>query len=249
MTQSSTSKPGFRPARSRLIETQMATAFFGRRKGKPLSPTQQTLVDELLPRICLNPDEPINDSRDAFDHHPLEVWMEIGFGGGEHMVRQALANPSAGIIGCEPFINGMVKALSQIRDNQIETIRLYDEDAAHILDWLPDASLDRIFLLYPDPWHKKRHWKRRFVSDQNLKRFVRVLKPGGLFRFASDIEDYVEWTLDHVAARPELVEQMQEPAERLVPWADWQRTRYEEKAIREGRRPHYLTFKKSATKE
>lgn len=242
MTESASPKPRFRPSKSRLIEEQVATAFFGRRKGKPLSPTQLKLVDELLPTISINPSEPVSDIQSIFAHAPQKIWLEIGFGGGEHMVRQAMDNPDVGIIGCEPFINGAVKALGQIEKEGIDTIRMYDEDAAHVLDWLPDASIDRIFLLYPDPWHKKRHWKRRFVSDRNLKRFVRVLKPGGIFRFASDIEDYVEWTLEHVAAVPELVEQCQNPAERLEAYPDWKRTRYEEKAFREGRKPQYLSF-------
>ena len=244
MIQPSLKKPSFRPSKSRLIDEQVATAFFGRRKGKPLSPTQQKLIDELLPKLSVNPSEPITDIKHAFAHNPAEIWLEIGFGGGEHMVRQAIDNPRVGIIGCEPFINGAVKALGQIEKEGVETIRLYDEDAAHVLDWLPDGSLDRIFLLYPDPWHKKRHWKRRFVSDKNLKRFVRVLKPGGLFRFASDIEDYVDWTLEHVSAIPELVEQGKRPEDRLVAWPDWKQTRYEEKAFREGRKPHYLSFRR-----
>nr|WP_316862330.1 tRNA (guanosine(46)-N7)-methyltransferase TrmB [uncultured Cohaesibacter sp.] len=220
----------------------MATSFFGRRKGKPLSSGQQRLFDELLPRISLNPTQPINDIKTQFVHKPDEIWMEIGFGGGEHLVRQALDNPAVGLIGCEPFVNGVVKALVEIDSQSIGNIRMYDEDAAHILDWLPEASLDRIFLLYPDPWHKKRHWKRRFVSDRNLERISRVLKPGGIFRFASDIEDYVQWTLEHVARCNWLEEQNDDPDRRLEAWPDWQQTRYEAKALREGRRPNYLTF-------
>ena len=242
MTDTPDKTPNFRPSQSRLIEEQIATAFFGRRKGKPLSPTQQRLIDELLPSICVNPSVRVEDAASIFAHDPQSIWMEIGFGGGEHMIRQAMANPDVGLIGCEPFINGAVKAMAAIEKEGINNIRLYDEDAAHVLDWLPAASLDRIFLLYPDPWHKKRHWKRRFVSDINLKRFVRVLKPGGIFRFASDIDDYVEWTLEHVAAVPELVEQCKSPRERQIAWPDWKQTRYEAKAFREGRTPHYLTF-------
>lgn len=178
MTPLSSEKPKFRPSQSRLIEKQIATSFFGRRKGKPLSPAQQKLIDELLPRISLNPTHPIEDIKGQFAHALNEVWMEIGYGGGEHLIRQATSNPTVGLIGCEPFINGAVKALAAINEKQIDNIRLYDEDAAHILDWLPEASLDRVFLLYPDPWHKKRHWKRRFVSSRNLDRIARVLKPG-----------------------------------------------------------------------
>ena len=246
--------PHFRPARSSVLDAPIATDFFGRRKGKPLSQTQQRLIEDLFPRISLNPLVPISDIRSFFARDadalwskevwPKEVWMEIGFGGGEHLIRQALANREVAMIGVEPFVNGLVKALGRIEAEGIETIRLYDEDAAHILDWLPSASLDRLFLLYPDPWHKKRHWKRRFVSDANLKRMVRVLKPGGIFRFASDVEDYVEWTLEHVAAVPDLVDATDNREERLAPWPDWQRTRYEEKAFREGRKPHYLTFRR-----
>ena len=242
MSADSHDKPRLRHARSRMIEAQIATAFFGRRKGKPLSIGQQALLDDLLPTISLNPTKPIGDVRAAFDHQPDQVWMEIGFGGGEHLVRQARSNPSVGVIGCEPFINGMVKALTEIDAHAVSNIRMYDEDAAHILDWLPDGSLDKVFLLYPDPWHKKRHWKRRFVSDRNLERIVRVLKSGGIFRFASDIEDYVEWTLEHVARAIDLDERCDDEADRLVPWPDWNQTRYEAKAFREGRKPHYLTF-------
>lgn len=234
----------FRPSQSSMIDEQIATAFFGRRKGKSLSPKQQKLIDELLPRICLNPTRPLESVPELFAHQPETIWMEIGFGGGEHMARQAMNHPDIGIIGCEPFINGVVKVLATIESESIENIRIYDEDAAHILDWLPEGSLDRLFLLYPDPWHKKRHWKRRFVSELNLKRIARVLKPGGIFRFASDIEDYVSWTLDHVSKNPDLVELTPDPEKRLEPWSDWQRTRYEEKALREGRRPHYLAFER-----
>ncbi|WP_394704495.1 tRNA (guanosine(46)-N7)-methyltransferase TrmB [uncultured Cohaesibacter sp.] len=244
MSPFSSEKPQFRPSQSRLIEKQIATSFFGRRKGKPLSPAQQKLIDELLPQISLNPTHPIDNIKAQFDHAPDEIWMEIGFGGGEHLIRQAINNSTVGLIGCEPFINGAVKALAAIDEKQIENIRLYDEDAAHILDWLPDASLDRIFLLYPDPWHKKRHWKRRFVSSQNLDRIARVLKPGGIFRFASDIEDYVEWTLEHVDGCAALSEECNAPEDRLIAWPDWERTRYEAKAFREGRRPQYLTFRR-----
>ncbi len=221
-----------------------ASSFFGRRKGKPLSPTQLRLMDELLPILRLDPTIPIADPATLFPNKPDEIWLEIGFGGAEHMTSQAQKNDNIGMIGCEPFVNGVVKALAQIKDKDIDNIRLYDEDAAHVLDWLPEASIDRLFLLYPDPWHKKRHWKRRFVSPKNLERFVRVLKPGGIFRFASDIESYVEWTLEHVAKVPEFKEQCDDPAERLQPWSDWKRTRYEAKAYREGRSPNYLTFQR-----
>lgn len=224
------------------------SAFFGRRKGKPLSPNQQKLMDELLPKLLLDPSQPITEAAGLFSHSPKAIWLEIGFGGAEHMVHQAQENPQIGMIGCEPFINGISKAVDQIAADEIETIRLYNEDAAHILDWLPEASIDRLFLLYPDPWHKKRHWKRRFVSDHNLGRILRVLKPGGHFRFASDIESYVEWTLEHVAKQPLFKELGASDEERAQPYPDWRRTRYEAKAFREGRTPKYLTFERLAGK-
>src|SRR5690606_9217408 len=129
---------------------------------------------------------------------PVEdVRLEIGFGGGEHLLAELRRHPGTGFIGVEPFVNGMAKLLSALHGEMPPNLRLYDDDATALLDWLPDASLSNIDILYPDPWPKKRHWKRRFVSMANLDRFARVLKPGGTFRFASDIDSYVNWTLLH----------------------------------------------------
>lgn len=233
-----------KPETGQQIDNELASSFFGRRKGKPLSPRQTALLQDLLPKLRLDPTTELADAKQLFANNPNQLWLEIGFGGAEHMIEQARNNPDIGIIGCEPFINGMVKALSFIRDHAIDSIRLYDEDAAHILDWLPPASIDRIFLLYPDPWHKKRHWKRRFISNQNLERISRVLKPGGIFRFASDIDSYVEWCLEHIKDCKELEDISPRPEDRLKPWSDWQRTRYEKKALREGRKPRYLTYRR-----
>lgn len=227
---------------SDLAAIEKNSAFFGRRKGKPLSPRQQAQMDACLPKLLLNPGEPLEAAKDLFKPKKQEIWLEIGFGGAEHMVYQALENPDIGLIGCEPFVNGVCKAIDQIAANDIENIRLYNEDAAHILDWLPASSIDKLFLLYPDPWHKKRHWKRRFVSNRNLERIIRVLKPGGHFRFASDIEDYVNWTLDHIENHSALKELGPTAEERKMPYPDWKRTRYEAKAYREGRVPQYLEF-------
>lgn len=226
-------------------ETKKAkSAFFGRRKGKPLSPRQQALMNERLPALLLDPTIPIKTPQTLFDAPKHKIWLEIGFGGAEHMMYQALENPQVGLIGCEPFVNGVSKAIDQIAEKAIDNIRLYNEDAAHILDWLPKGSIDKLFLLYPDPWHKKRHWKRRFVSNHNLERIIRVLKPGGYFRFASDIADYVDWTLDHIANQPLLKELGASSQERQTPYPDWKRTRYEAKAYREGRIPQYLEFER-----
>ncbi len=228
------------------VMEEKKSAFFGRRKGKPLSPRQQALLDKRLPDLLLDPTVPIKDAKSLFDEPRQAIWMEIGFGGAEHMSYQAMENPQVGLIGCEPFVNGVSKAVDQIAAHDIQNIRLYNEDAAHVLDWLPKGSIDKLFLLYPDPWHKKRHWKRRFVSHHNLERIIRVLKPGGIFRFASDIADYVDWTLEHIEKHPKFRELGASKEQRQQPYLDWKRTRYEAKAYREGRIPQYLEFERLA---
>jgi tRNA (guanine-N7-)-methyltransferase len=173
------------------------------------------------------------------------VRLEIGFGGGEHLLSEIRRHPDIGFIGVEPFVNGMAKLVSALADEWHDNVRLHDDDATVLLDWLPEASVEQIDLLYPDPWPKRRHWKRRFVSKVNLDRFSRVLKPGGIFRFASDIDTYINWTLLHCRAHPAF----EWPAETAADWHDpypgWPGTRYEAKAIREGRTPAYLTFRRA----
>lgn len=225
---------------------RVAGAFYGRRKTKPLKNAQTILYQKLLPQLLLDIKTPApKDIHKIFKHQTNQIILEIGFGGGEHMVQRAGEMPEAGFIGCEPFINGMGKALSAIDDAKLTNIWLYDEDATDLLDWLPDNCLDVVYLLYPDPWHKKRHWKRRFANADNLIRFARVLKPGGEFRFASDITHYVNWTLDLCERSVHFDLNTTESADRLVPWEGWRSTRYEQKAYREGRIPTYLTFVKT----
>jgi tRNA (guanine-N7-)-methyltransferase len=174
---------------------------------------------------------------------PVEnVRMEIGFGGGEHLYHESGRYPQSGFIGVEPFVNGMAKMLAALHEAPRTNLRLYDEDATDVLDWLPDASLSGIDLFYPDPWHKRRHWKRRFVSDANLDRFARLLKPGTKFRFASDIEHYVNWTLQHCRRHPAFEWQATGPDDWNNAYDGWPGTRYEAKAFREGRVAAYLTF-------
>jgi len=218
-------------------------AFFGRRKAKSLSAPQQKLLDELLPEFRLDVNEPTPQNLTvAFPHKPEQIVLESGFGGGEHLIHQALANPDTGFIGVEPFVNSMAKALVAIDDNKIQNIRLYDEDATGLLDWLPENCIDRIDLLYPDPWPKKKHWKRRFVNQKNLTRFSRVLKSGAAFHFASDIETYINWTLNHCHKHPDFQWQATSADDWWCPYENWTRTRYEAKAIRENRTPCYLRF-------
>ena len=218
-------------------------AFFGRRKGQQLRGRKQRLMDELLPRLRLDPTtETPAQTGDLFPGIPARFNLEIGFGGGEHLAGQADANRDEAFIGVEPFINGMAKMLGEIDDRSLTNVRLYDDDATALLDWLPDGSLDRIDLLYPDPWPKTRNWKRRFVNQRNLSRFHRVLKPGGLFRFASDIDTYVNWTLLHVRQSDLFDWTAQAADDWNTPWEGWTRTRYEAKAVREGRPACYLQF-------
>src|SRR5690606_37519195 len=177
---------------------------------------------------------------------PVEgVRLEIGFGGGEHLLHETTTRPGTGFIGVEPFVNGMAKMAAALERQPLANIRLFHDDATLLLDWLPAASLDGIDLLYPDPWPKKRHWKRRFVNAANLDRFARALKPGGRFRFASDIDTYVNWTLLHCRAHPAFEWQAHEAADWHTPYEGWPGTRYEAKALREGRPPAYLTFLRS----
>ncbi|MBC2884049.1 tRNA (guanosine(46)-N7)-methyltransferase TrmB [Ochrobactrum sp. CM-21-5] len=217
--------------------------FFGRRHGKPLRPHQSNLFEDLLPHLKLDLDRPAPAELSTLFAVPVEhVRMEIGFGGGEHLHHETGRFPQAGFIGVEPFVNGMAKMLAALDNEERPNLRLYDEDATAVLDWLPDASLSGIDLFYPDPWHKRRHWKRRFVSDANLDRFARVLKPGAKFRFASDIEHYVNWTLQHCRRHDAFDWQAEGPSDWNRAYEGWPGTRYEAKAFREGRRAAYLTF-------
>lgn len=220
-------------------------AFFGRRKGKPLRGQQTGTIESLLPVLRVDLSAPRVDSiAQLFPRSAARYRLEIGFGGGEHLVHRALGNHDTAFIGVEPFVNSMAKLLGRVRDTGLDNIRVYDDDATQLLDWLPDACLDQIDLLYPDPWPKKKHWKRRFVSQVNLARFHRVLKPGGVFCFASDIDTYVNWTLLHCREHGGFEWNAGNSADWLTPFEGWPGTRYEAKARREGRSSAYLTFKR-----
>lgn len=220
--------------------------LYGRRQGRPLRAGRRQLLDAVLPEleIALPEEERRLDPARLFDRPPAALFLEIGFGGGEHLVHRALEDPKTGFIGIEPFVNSMAKLLSKVDELGIRNIRLHDDDATVVLDWLPENSLDQIDLLYPDPWPKKKHWKRRFVSDVNLARFHRVLKPGGFFCFASDIDSYVNWTLQHATRHGGFEWVAQDARDWLTPFNNWPGTRYEAKARREGRSSAYLTFRR-----
>lgn len=217
----------------------------GRRKGRPLSAHQAGLIERLLPALRVDPSAP--GPADAASLFPIpvgEVRLEIGCGAGEHLLHEASAAPSVGFIGVEPFQEGLAKIVAKIDAAGSRNVRLYDDDAALLLDWLPERSLTRIDLLYPDPWPKKRHWKRRFISAANLDRMARALRPGGELRVASDIPAYVDWTLRSVTPRSDFVWTARKADDWRLPWPGWPGTRYEAKALAAGRTPAYLTFRR-----
>jgi tRNA (guanine-N7-)-methyltransferase len=219
-------------------------AFFGRRKGHRLRPRQAALFEALLPKLALDLSLPAPaDLRSLFSGVD-EVRLESGFGGGEHLIAEAERNPRVGFIGVEPFVNGMAKALSAIDARGLKNIRLHHGDATDLLAWLPAASLSRVDLLYPDPWPKRRHWKRRFVQESTLAQIARVIRPGGEFRFVSDIADYTAWTLARVLRSTDFVWTAERADDWRRPWPDFPGTRYEAKAKRAGRAPCYLTFRR-----
>jgi tRNA (guanine-N7-)-methyltransferase len=215
-----------------------AGAFFGRRKGKRLRPSHDRLVQTLLPSLRVPLGEPpatIFSGRAA-----NETWLEIGFGGGEHLSAQAQAHPHINFIGCEPFVNGVAKLLASIEHDKLANIRIWDEDVTDLLPALPDACLDRVYILYPDPWPKRRQRKRRLVSDEMLRELARVMRPGAELRFASDIDNYIGWVLARVLRSAEFRWTATRPDDWRKPYEGWPGTRYEAKASREGRVPSYL---------
>ncbi len=223
-------------------------SFFGRRKGHKLRSHQADLIEHLLPRLALDITGPSPSGlAELFDPPAGDVRLEIGFGGGEHLVAEARAFPDTGFIGCEPYVNGMAKILTQIEAHNIGNVRLFAGDAAELVAWAPAQSLDRIDLIHPDPWPKRRHWKRRFVQDATVAAMARVLKPGGEFRFVCDIADYVAWTLAHLSRSPEFFWTAERAADWRLPWPDYTMTRYGMKAEREGRQAAYLRFRRTSS--
>jgi tRNA (guanine-N7-)-methyltransferase len=223
----------------------MPRAFFGRRKGHPLKPRQAALFDTLLPKVALDLTQPAPADLRALFADADDVCLEIGFGGAEHLIGQATANPRVGFIGSDAFVNAIAKALAAIDENKLANIRLHFGDASDLLGWLPEASVTRIDLLYPDPWPKRRHWKRRFIQDESLQRLARILKPGGELRFATDIADYAVWTLARVLRSRAFVWTAEHADDWRKAWPDFSGTRYEAKARREGRVPGYFRFRRN----
>lgn len=220
--------------------------LFGRRKGRPLRSGQQALVDRLLPGIEIAPPETdaTIDPRILFDPPVAEVWLEVGFGAGEHLVAQARANPSVGFIGCEPFLNGVARLLTAIDRERLKNIRIFRDDARLLLAALPPLSIQRAFVLFPDPWPKTRHHKRRFISPDNLACFARVLGDGAELRAATDDPGYQAWIIEHTLR----CAAFEWTARRARDWrerpADWPATRYESKAVAAGRRCAFFRFRR-----
>ncbi|GJM03253.1 MAG: tRNA (guanine-N(7)-)-methyltransferase [Rhodomicrobium sp.] len=212
--------------------------LFGRQKAKKLSQRQQALVDTLLKERLIDPKSGPADQ--GFDHKDRPVWLEIGFGGGEHLSTMAARHKEVNFIGCEPFINGIAKLLVAIEEQNLENIRIYNNDARHVLESLGKASLERVFLLYPDPWPKKRHHKRRFVTTETLDLLAEKLKPGSELLIASDIPDYIRTSLLALRAHSQFSWAPEKADNWRTPPEGWPGTRYEQKAFREGRTPTYL---------
>ncbi len=238
------------------MRTAPGARLYGRRKGKRLAAYQHRLMETLLPRLAMDVSNPV-DPADLFAgsretgitgaptdtrlNTCSDIWLEIGFGAGEHMLATAARHPEVGLIGCEPFVNGVARALADLAGADLGNIRLHCGDAGDVIAALPAACLGRVFLFYPDPWPKRHQRKRRFVSDAMLQQLARVMRPGAELRFATDIDDYCGWTLARLQRSSSFAWSAAAASDWQAPWPHWIPTRYEAKAIVAGRRPCYLT--------
>ncbi len=228
---------GAAPARRRIL--------YGRRRGRALRPGRRALLETLLPRLSVAlPEAGPLDPAALFDPRPRAVWLEVGFGAGEHLLAQARANPDVGLIGCEPYINGVARLLSEIADDPPANLRLFADDARPLIEALAEASVERVFVLFPDPWPKTRHHKRRFVSTPMLDQCARILVDGGELRLATDHAEYARWMLDHLARHPAFAWTARGPRDWRARPADWPETRYEAKARAQGARPVFLRYRR-----
>ena len=227
-----------------MAEESYIPYLYGRRQSKPLKKRQAELMDTLLPRLAVPALERGPIDLKALFPGKDEFALEVGFGGGEHLAAQAAARPDIGFIGAEPFVNGVGKLLVHVDDASLANVRIHFGDARPLMGALPDAALSHIFVLFPDPWPKKRHFKRRVISTWFLQEAARLLKPGGRLRVASDIEDYVRWTLMHAQNARALEWTADCGADWKTRPGDWPATRYEMKALADGRAPAYLEFRR-----
>ncbi|NBZ88451.1 tRNA (guanine(46)-N(7))-methyltransferase TrmB [Stagnihabitans tardus] len=218
--------------------------FYGRIKGKTLRASQKSYLEEDLGPLTLHGvtrDE--NPSRALVPLEPWRaqrpLWLEVGFGGGEHLIHQAAQNPSVALLGAEPFVNGIAMLLGKVRAQNVTNLRLHPGDVRDLFEVLPEGSLTKVFLNYPDPWPKARHHRRRFVTQEYLIPLARLCAPGAEFRVASDIPDYIRQAREEIPLAGFTL-----TADTDAPWEDWFSTRYEQKALREDRTPHYLTWRR-----
>jgi tRNA (guanine-N7-)-methyltransferase len=224
-------------------EQRTSSHLFGRRKGRPLRVRKTRLMEELLPRLLITLEESTPVPPQAFfpaDPQP-SAWLEIGFGGGEHLAAQAKLNPDVCFIGCEPFVNGVASLLDHLDRDGIQNVRVFNDDARVMCDALTEASLDKCFVLFADPWPKKRHAERRFIGPENLARLSRVLKSGAILRVASDDAQLVEWMRECLEAHADFTCAYAS----IEPPADWVQTRYQEKAIKAGRQPFFMDYRRN----
>lgn len=225
------------------LQAERDLRSYGRRRGRALSARQKELWQHVLPRVALPRDaDALQHPAALFTPAASETWLEIGFGGGEHLLWQAVNNPHVGLIGCEPFEDGVVKVLSAIDAEHLANIRVHADDGRPLLRLLPTASVDRAFILFPDPWPKKRHRKRRLVSDETVAELARVMRAGGELRIATDIGEYACAILCAVLGHRGFGWTATGPDDWRLRPPDWPPTRYEAKALKAGRRCYFFRF-------
>ena len=221
--------------------------FYGRRRGRPLRAGQRERRTSLLPQLSFElPPGGRLAPASLFDAPVRDIWLEIGFGGGEHLAEQAEHNPGIGFIGCEVFENGVVKLLSEVDRRGLGNIRVYPDDARPLLAVLPPSSIGRVFVLFPDPWPKARHHKRRLIAPATLDRLADIMTDGAELRLATDDPSYLAWMLEHATAHPAFSWTARRPADWRDRPADWPATRYEQKARSAGRSSAFLRFERRA---
>lgn len=241
------------------MEEARRRTLHGRRRGKKLRAGQQSLLDTLLPRLevalpaepIVTPDNEVAESAAKIDLArlfggalpPDGVWLEVGFGAGEHLVWQAEQHPNVGLIGCEPYINGVAKCLAHIERTGVSNVRLFTDDARFVMQALPPRSLSRAFVLFPDPWPKTRHHKRRFVQRSNLDVLARLMKQGAELRLATDDPSYLPWMVEHACRHDDFEWLAEGPADWRARPADWPATRYEQKMLA-GHKPVFLRLRR-----
>lgn len=231
--------------------------FYGRRKGKKLKPSREVLLDAFLPKVRLNVTGGNVDPATCFSVPVKSVWLEIGFGGGEHLAEQSARHPDTGFIGAEVFVNGVSSLLThltgkersgdvdenvELKAGRVDNVRVHDNDVRDILPKFKDGAFERIYVLFPDPWPKRKHANRRFIGPKNLPVLARLLKSGGELRIASDDMNYIRWSLEHLMKSDDFEWTAKTADDWRKPPADWVNTRYELKALSQGKKPVYLIF-------